>query len=184
MKSRLITKQDITQYARPCNADDALVNRCIEEAELFDLRVNIGDELYMELQDAIKKHQYGTFTDTFDESFDRASRIAFLYSGGKYQDRDGAWHMFIGVRSALCYYAYARIVRSGSGTQTRFGYVSKEDSYSSHASAADRVQAYNGAFELADAYMIEARRFIREMCPELQQRPMKNNRVKLHVIGK
>jgi hypothetical protein len=62
--------------------------------------------------------------------------------------------------------------------------VNKEDSYSNYASTADRVQAYNEAFELADAYMIEARRFMCEMCPELQQRPMKNNRVKLHVIGK
>lgn len=184
MKARLITKQDITQFARPCNADDALVARCIEEAELFDIRPVIGDTLYMDLQAAIEKHQYGTFTDEFDDSFDKQQKVAFLYSGGKYEDKRGDWHIFIGLRSALCYYAYARIVRNGNGTQTRFGYVNKDDAYSSHATTAERMQAYNEAFELADAYMIEVKRFLREMCPELAPNKMKNNRIKLHVIGK
>jgi hypothetical protein len=184
MKARLITKQDITQFARPCSADDALVSRCIEEAELFDVRPVIGDALYMDMQAAIAKHQYGTFTDVFDDTFDKAQRLAFIYSGGKYEDKQGDIHIFIGLRSALCYYAYARIVRAGNGLQTRFGYVNKSDEYSTNATLGERTQAYNEAFELADAYMIETKRFLCEMCPELAPKKMRNNRIKLRVIGK
>ena len=43
----LITREDIDRECRPCNAQDALVDRCIEEAQNLDIIPAIGADWWL-----------------------------------------------------------------------------------------------------------------------------------------
>ena len=43
----LIEPCDVDKYARPCDMDDEIIARAIEEAELLDIKPKLGDELFM-----------------------------------------------------------------------------------------------------------------------------------------
>ena len=45
----LIEPCDVDKYARPCDMDDEIIARAIEEAELLDIKPKLGDELFMRL---------------------------------------------------------------------------------------------------------------------------------------
>lgn len=132
----LICLEDISALARPCHVDNGLAERCIEEAQWLDLRPAIGDELFREL---LHSTEYDT-----------------LMNGGWWTDGCGALRSFKGLKTALAYYAYARIVRVGSAVQTRFGLVDKSDEYSYHSSTKDRMAQYDEAFSIAYRHLMDA----------------------------
>ena len=45
----LISREDIDKECRPCNAQDALVDRCIEEAQNLDIIPVIGADWWMRI---------------------------------------------------------------------------------------------------------------------------------------
>ena len=61
--------------------------------------------------------------------------------------------MLTGLKTALAYYTYARIVKNGDGNVTRYGFVQKENEYSSHIEFKEKVMAYDDAFSIADRYL-------------------------------
>lgn len=163
--SLLVTQAEINNEARPCKAEKELADRCIEEAQMLDIKPAIGDDTYMRLFDVTDEH---------------AQR---LWLGGTYlcgcEQR-----VFAGLRKALLYYAYARIVRASGGVVTRFDFVVKREDYSDSAEQRQKTQAYQEAFAIADGYKADALRYMRESGNFKGCAKMVNNRIKIRSIGR
>lgn len=160
----LVTQQEINDYARPCKAQQELADRCIEEAQLLDIKPAVGDSVYLRLFDA---------TD---------ANAQLLWNGGTYT-ACGQQRIFAGLRKALLYYAYGRIVRASGGVVTRFDFVVKRDAYSDSSELKERTQAYQEAFSIADGYKADALAFMRDSGLFTSCTKMVNNRIKIRSIG-
>lgn len=139
IKKHLIEPHEVEQYARPCTADEAIVERAIEEAELLDIKPALGDKLFNKLQNSV--------------TFSR------LMEGGEYE-ACGETRTFAGLKRTLAYYTWARLINSATHHITRYGYVVKSDDYSRSADLRERQQAVGDATAIANAYMHECLRYI------------------------
>lgn len=166
----LITREDIDKECRPCTAQDALVDRCIEEAQNLDIIPAIGADMWLRLLAVVAQG-------------DADAVATKLWEGGIYADNCNNSHIFAGLRKALLYYAYARIVRASGGVSTRFDFVVKADQYSDSADLQAKTQAYNEAFSIADGYKAQALAYLNtsEACCK---RKITNNRLSVKKIGK
>lgn len=142
----LIDKVYINDHCRPCNADDLIVERCIVEAQQIDLTRNIGAALVAKL------------------ITERSTRMDTLLDGGTYEDCCGNSVTFQGIRTALAYYAYSRIIGSATGMSTRFGFVTKNEQYSLPSDLRDRNAAKDEARATADFYMGEVVAYLQSDC--------------------
>ena len=163
----LITREDIDNECRPCNAQDALVDRCIEEAQNLDIIPAIGADWWIRILNR-----------------DEDALATLLWQGGVYKDTCGDAHIFAGLRKALLYYAYGRIVRASIGVVTRFGFQIKTDQYSDEATPEQKAQAYNEAFANADNYKAQCLAFLNTSETCCNRRKLFNNRLSVKKIGK
>lgn len=173
MNKPLITLQDINTLARPCTADEDIANAFIAEAQREDIRHRLGDTLYLQLDDA--KEQ---------------SPVRFLRDGGVWTDSHERQHMLVGVKTALAYYALARITRDGNIQASRYGAVVKDSDYSTEAESQERNRQYRELFAQADAYMAECLAYIEAHPSDFPSytttctRSAVNNRMTIRVIKK
>ena len=138
----LITIEELSQYTRKMYPDEDLIPAYIDEAEQIDIKKNIGDELFINLIEN-KDEKYKT-----------------LLEGGEYTTKCGNTKIFKGLKCALSYYVYARIVQFGSEIQTRFGFVGKDDEYSTKVDSKNRYIASNEARNIANQYLSECLEYI------------------------
>ena len=168
----LISLADISANVRPCYADEQLADTCITEAQNVDLRSQLGDTLWSVL-----------FTEG------QSQRIVRLLDGCEFEQCGcNTTRLHFGLRRVLCYYAYARIVRSGTNVQTRFGMVAKTDEYSERTSLKERVAVASDALATADRYMADVVEFLRVNASDYPEysaggRMMANNS-RFRMIGK
>lgn len=166
----LITYQDISLLARPCTTDEDMAMAMIAEAQRVELKPRLGDALYIQLM-----------AETPDERFDT------LLNGGIWTDGCGE-HLLTGLKTALAYYALARITRDGNIQETRYGSVVKDDQYSADPEKAERQRQYRELFSQADSYMAEALNYLaqnRQAFPEYKTcAKMRSNRMTIRTIGK
>lgn len=171
MNRQLITLQDINTLARPCTADADLADAFIAEAQRSDVRPRLGDAIYLQLATAGANTQ-----------------VQFLRDGGTWTDSDGRQHLLIGVKTALAYYALARITRDGNIQATRYGAVVKDENYSAEAENAERNRQYRELFAQADDYMTECLEYIdahRDAFPDCRRASTRtSNRMTIRVIKK
>ena len=171
MNRQLITLQDINTLARPCTADADLADAFIAEAQRSDVRPRLGDAIYLQLATAGANTQ-----------------VQFLRDGGIWVDTDGRQHMLVGVKTALAYYALARITRDGNIQATRYGAVVKDENYSAEAENAERNRQYRELFAQADDYMTECLEYIdahRDAFPDCRSTSKRtSNRMTIRVIKK
>lgn len=161
-----ITRAEIDAECRPCNAQIELVDRCIEEAQNLDIIPAIGADWWLRVLDR-----------------ENDATALKLWQGGLYEDADGKTHIFAGLKKALLYYSYARIVRSSGGVSTRFDFVVKADQYSDSADPKAKVQAYNEAFATADGYKAQCLLFINDSGSCGTGKKIVNNRLSIKKIG-
>ena len=132
--SPLISRRDIDELARPCLSDDREAEVYIIEAERIDVAPQIGVDLYLAIKSDPKDYED-------------------VLKGGTYKDAFGKTHVFAGLRVALAYYAYARIVKNGGHVASRFGFTEKRDEYSNHVELKQRTAEANDAYAVAVEYM-------------------------------
>lgn len=53
-------------------------------------------------------------------------------------------------------------MKNGDGNVTRFGFVNKDNEYSSRSDFKEKLMAYNDAFSVADRYMKECVRYLND----------------------
>lgn len=141
----LITIEECKILGRPIGkVHDDKMEAYITEVEVMTIKPALGDSLYL---DIINCEGHNEVYHT-------------LLEGGVYEAEDccrcsqGARkHMFKGLKSAIAYYVYAQYVMSGDYESTRYGMVIKNGDYSQHISSKERSDCYNGALEVAHAYL-------------------------------
>lgn len=163
----IITLSDINALARTCHADESIAASLIAEAERQDIKPKIGDALYLQITRDEVPAAYDTLLD-----------------GGEWQQRDGTVRYLTGLRTALAYYAYARIIRDGNIQSTRFGAVIKTEDNSAESERAERQRQYREAFTTADGYMSEVMEYLSENAEAFgyARKTMRANRCTLRVI--
>lgn len=170
MQQFLLTSDEVSTLARgvSMHVDSDKIDVYIRESENIDIKPALGDALFIDLHEHPDKYE-------------------LLLDGGKYEDECGDIHELVGLKSALAYYAYARLVKNGDGNMTRFGFVNKADEYSSRPDVKERVMAYNDAFSVADSYMKECLVYLSKHKDEYplytKNGGMKANRTIYRVIG-
>lgn len=170
MQQYLITTSEVATLSRGMSVhiDEDKIETYIRESESIDIKLALGDELYLDVKEHPEKYE-------------------LLLDGGTYGDNRGEKKMFMGIKTALAYYTYARIVKNGDGNVTRYGFVQKEDEYSSRPDIKEKVMAYNDAFSIADRYLKECVLFLNEKNDEYPLYKglgmMKVNRIKSKLIG-
>ena len=168
--TNIITHHSLTLLTRPCSTDRETAEAFIAEAQRIDLKPRIGDALYVAISG-----------DTPEDRFDT------LLDGGMWKDNCGQTRLLTGLRTALAYYALARIVRDGNIVPSTYGAVVKDDQYSVEAEKAERQRQYRELFAQADTYMAEVLSYLdcnRKDFPEYTCRTTrKNNRTTIKIIG-
>lgn len=144
MQEYLITTSEVSTLSRgmSVHVDEDKIETYIRESESIDIKSALGDALYLDVKDNPDKYK-------------------LLLEGGIYEGKDGK-QLLTGLKTALAYYTYARIVKNGDGNVTRYGFVQKENEYSSHIEFKEKVMAYDDAFSIADRYLKECVRFLQD----------------------
>ena len=165
----LITYEEISLLARPCTTDRETADAMVAEAQRVELKPRLGDALYIKL---MSEHP----EDRFDT----------LLEGGVW----GKENLLTGLKTALAYYALARITRDGNIQTTTYGAAVKDDQYSMSPEAEERQRQYRELFEQADTCMAEALNYLaanRDIFPEYDGTcggKMRSNRMTIRIIGK
>lgn len=196
----LITYEDISRLARPCTTDEDMAAAMIAEAQRVEVKPRLGDPLYLKLLNPDEgliidsRDVEGESTLVLDADDDAESTVSdidpykTLLNGGQWVDRCGERHWLTGLKTALAYYALARIVRDGNIQATTYGAVVKDDQHSADAERSERQRQYRELFAQADGYMAEVLTFITknsQSFPEYKvQGAMRSNRMTIRTIGK
>ena len=172
----LITIEKIKQNSRfiSKHIDDKRIEVCIEESERLDIKPQLGDTLFLSITEWIE--------DSENEDFPNYS---VLMNGGIYENRLGQKIEFAGLEATLCYYAYARLVKTNNFSLTRFGFVEKTDQYSQQADLKERLATEKDARSIADAYMFECFKYLEENKSKFPayRRGKQKNRLRISTIG-
>lgn len=155
----LITPMEVGMLARPCYADEQKMMRYISEAEQNNVKTILGDDLFLRL---------------------KAGEEKLLLNGGTYE-RDGKRYYLNGVKKALAYYTYSRLVESSSVELTRQGVVNRRSEYSDMADNRDILSVSRETYAIADRYMEECLAYIKGTC---SNKDVNSSRTKIKVIGK
>lgn len=163
----LITYEELGKLARPCSTDRDMAEALIAEAQREDIRRRIGDKLYSSL-----------LSNPYDD------RFAILLDGGVSDD-----HIVTGLKSALAYYALARIIRDGNIMASSYAAVVKDDQYSTDPDASERQRQYRELFGQADNIMGEVLAYLADNTqafPEYQpcKTDTSSNRMQIRVLKK
>lgn len=157
----LITPDDISTLARPCYADEEIASKAIDEAIDIDLRYLVGDNVYKQLID---------------------SKDFVLLNGGEYTDEKGETHVIAGLKKAVAYFAYSRVVKFGNSLPTRFGTMNNDDGYSSRAELKERQMIIDDAYSIGLKYVYEVLAYLKkDDCKPVE--PLKSKRRIFKVIG-
>lgn len=165
----LITTDEVGTLTRGMSVyvDKEKIEAYISEAENMDIRPALGDALFLDIKAEQDKYQ-------------------LLLVGGEYETKCGDKKLLVGLKSALAYYSYARLVKNGDGYVTRFGFLNKENEYSGRPEFKEKLQAYNDAFDVASRYMKECVDYLnenRDRFPLFRKGKIKTNGTTYKIIG-
>lgn len=167
----LISYEEISKLARPCSTEQEMAEAMIAEAQRVEIKPRLGDALYLKLMEENLTEPYIT-----------------LLNGGRWESDCRGPQLLTGIKTALAYYALARIVRDGTIQASTYGAVIKDDQYSFEAERAERQRQYRELFSQADNYLAEAIRYITANCasfPEyVSQGRIRSNRTTVKILGK
>lgn len=130
----IITPEEVGALSRPISQhiDHAQISAYITEVEQLIIRPALGDYLFGEVKNnAVYYH--------------------ILIHGGK----DAYGNICGGLRKAVAYYTYARIIKQGATIPTRFGAVEKTDEHSVRMEQERKDNIFRECSNIADAYMME-----------------------------
>lgn len=163
----LITVERFKELARPTSKhiDDGEVNTFIRECEDIYIIPAIGLVRFKALQE-----------NTQDV------KIKILLEGGEYEDKEGTLKKCSGIRLALSYFVYAKMVMSDGGLLTRTGLMQHNDSYASREDDKNRVRMYNDAMEVAETYLGSCLAYLKSVEGD-NVKPIRGTRLRIHAIG-
>lgn len=136
----LLTLQDIQEYKPMSNniGFDKKVEPFIKEAQYFDLRPILGDELYLAVKNEVENPPFVNYED--------------LWNGSEYLCGD-ITYINPGLKAVLVYQSYARFLTKADTNSTAYDMVRKENKYSQGIS--DKKQAELVAQSMSGARGLE-----------------------------
>ena len=139
----LVTKADLDGYKYVMDSvkNSTSWPQFVSEAQLFDVKIQIGDPLLNEL---VTQFNLGTLTADNNTLLDGGSYTYLTYT-----------YLFQGLKAAIIYYAFARFINRTSFNFTAAGIVIKESDFSTPASMKDIQRMQTEAKLTADAIMCE-----------------------------
>lgn len=163
----LITVERFKELARPTSKhiDDGEVQTFIRECEDIYIIPAIGLARFKALQEDEQKPKNITLLD-----------------GGEFTDKGGGLKKCSGLRLALSYFVYAKMVMSDGGLLTRTGLMQHNDSYASREDDKNRVRMYNDAMEVAETYLGSCLAYLKGVEGE-SVKPVRGTRLRIHAIG-
>lgn len=165
--AHFIMPSEISTLAREVYIDDSKAERFIEEAEELDVRPALGDKM----TDYAKRNML-----TLPE----------LMNGTTYT-YNGATYTFAGLKKAVAYYAYARLIVGGDIEVTRSGLRSRDSEYSHQATMEERQQVSRECSAIADLHMNQLLEYIKrtDSLAANLERPKRadTQRTKCKIIG-
>lgn len=145
----LITLTEVVNSGRPINPsikeNQLLAYIC--EAEQLNVKPVLGDRLFLDILEHGEEN----------EQYQR------LLAGGTYSASDGSIYSFVGLKTCISYFVFAKIVMVGDFQVTRFGTVLKDSDFSTHISSKERADSYNDALEVANSYLSDCVRYCRHV---------------------
>jgi hypothetical protein len=167
--ANIVTSSEVMTLCRPISGhyEPARIDMFIPEAELLDVKDQIGEQLYISILE-----EAGT---TYNE---------FL-TGGVYEVADKKY-IFKGLKSAIAYFVYCRLIKNSDGQLTRFGFVAKDTDVSTRPDLRERTAAANEAFEIGKAYLNECLQYIRLVIEPTNQctiTQVKSTTYRINAIG-
>ena len=177
MATLLLTLEEFRQLSKPVAMTIGAreVSPYIAEAQELDVPPYLGEALVLDVAefvvDPTGKPDYST-----------------LLSGGVYVSRDGCTPgrvEFAGLKRALAYYVYSRLVKNTSYALTRYGEVNKTDQYAVQAERSERSTMERDARTTADHHMDGCVRYLRANAgefPLFSTRQKERNNARLRVL--
>lgn len=145
----LITPTEVVKMGRPIDGkqDPTKLLAYISEAEQLNIKPVFGDRLFLDIL-------------TNGEENEKYQK---LLTGGTYTSADGGVYSFVGLKTCVAYFVFAKNVMVGDFVSSRYGVVFKEGDYSSHISTKERSDCYNDTLEVANSYLQDCVRYCKHV---------------------
>lgn len=144
----LITAAQVRVLCRPISVhyESADIETYIGEAEQLDIKPILGEQMYIDLSEA----QTGTTL---------SDNQKLILDGGIYTV-DSRKYIFSGLKKAISYFVYSRLIRNSDGKLTRMGFVVKDTAESERPMLKEKLVAADDAAKTGNAYLNEVLQFI------------------------
>ncbi len=171
-----ITSDNIRKYRQVArNITEERIEIYIREAISFDLLPVVGAAL-MQKYDAISAKALDS-SDIEHCAELGLTREEYIYlMGGYWTDEQGVEHGQNGIRSAACYFAYARFIRNHATQTTPFGIVVKEGEESQPATPQMIAAVSRDAQVIGEQILRDATDYWRHVCTGNTGEPKRRQR--------
>lgn len=169
MGTHLINKSDVERLSRPISVhvNELDVYAFIDETEQMDIIPAIGSDLYLTILD-----------ERGNEDHEK------LLNGGIYLGVDGKKRIFKGLKSAMAYYVYARLVKNDGRILSESGFLSHHDEYSTKVEDKQKYASYNDSLNVAKRYLADVLDYLKSTDATFNKKAtVKNNGTRIIAIG-
>lgn len=151
-KNQLTDVESVKTTVRPMSKhiDVEKILVYIDESQQQDIKNALGDSLFIDLLRYVNQEEGESTNDVYDN----------LLHGGIYKNANDEF-IFSGLKKALNYFVYARLVKHGDRNLSRVGLMQDQSEYSSHAELKEKQEEYKDAFSVAEELMNDCLRYIR-----------------------
>lgn len=171
--SNLISLAEFKQLARPASVhmDENEVLAYVRESEDLNVKPLIGVTLY------------NTLVNAAYES-DLTSEQNILFKGGTYTNDCGQTKECAGLKRAVAYLAYARMIAANGGMVTRTGYYAHDDDYATRVDDNNRANAKREVQNMGDFYLGSCAEYYGYITDTCTRRKVRNGNLRIKSIGK
>lgn len=176
----LITPTQFRALARPVSlhVDDEEIQQFVRECEDMFILPACGWEIF----------KSATVTGVWDEMFDSTFGSGVFLDGGEYETDEGVCgcggegtlRYCNGLRKALAYFVYAKMLRNDGNIIARAGAMQHNDQYAYHTNDAS-LKRYNDTMSIAEAYLAEAMAYAN--LHRLKKLTARQSRCRIKAIG-
>ena len=163
----ILTVSEFKELARPTSKhiDESEVSTFIRECEDMHIIPAVGLDTFEEL--------------TAEEVADDRK---ILLDGGVWTDKCGKRQKCSGLKMALAYFVYGKMMMADGAIVTRTGLMQHNDEYASRTDDKNRVRRYNDVMNVAEAYLDGCLAYWKSVKGD-DVKPVRGSRVHIHAIG-
>ena len=181
-RKHLITPDEFRALARPSSEhlDDDEVNAFITECEDRFIIPPLG---YANYKACVTD---SPFASTFDDTF----KPVTLITGGEWKQKqkcgcDAGKEILMyccGLKKALAYFVYAKMLRSDGSIVERAGFMQHRDAYADHVNDSSKAQ-YNDVMGMAEKYLSDCMLYAKYHTVDKTIKPVRGSRASITAIG-